>query len=46
MQLSKSMRNHFLEQHTGPWRHQGYIQRPDTRPIEDPPESSKTLLAE
>ena len=33
------------EQHTGPWRHEGHAQRPDTRPIEDPADKSKILLA-
>ena len=33
------------EQHTGPWRHEGHAQRPDTRPIEDPADKSKIPLA-
>ena len=32
------------EQHTGPWRHQGHIKRPDTRPIEDPAENRRFCL--
>jgi hypothetical protein len=32
------------EQHTGPWRHQGHIQRPDTRPIEDPADPRRSRL--
>ena len=29
---------------THPWRHQGHIQRPDTRPIEDPADPRRSCL--
>lgn len=34
LQLSEPMWALPSEQYTGPWRHKGHIERPDTRPIE------------
>jgi hypothetical protein len=30
---------------THPWRHEGHVERPDTRPLEDPADISKIMLA-
>lgn len=45
MQLSEPMLTQLSEQHTGPWRYQGHIEKPGTRPIEDLAERTKILLA-
>lgn len=45
LQLFEPMRTQPSEQHTGPCRHEGHIERPDTRPIEELADRSRIAFA-